>query len=119
MSQEIAPAKPEPKQTLLHPYSGAAILGLDWLLFSGNVLTAGASTVLTSVGGFFGAGIVVTLIQRRAGGDGWLRSLGKGLLAGVVVGVPFPIIGTFVGGVVLAVSGLDFVKKLGRKPDGG
>ena len=88
-------------------------------IVKGAVLTAVASTVLTSVGGFFGAGIAVTLIQRRAGADGWLKSLAKGLVAGVVVGVPFPVIGTFVGGVVLAVSVLDFLKKLEKKAGGG
>ncbi len=118
MSKEIEPVTQGHQRTVLHPYSGGAILGLDWLLFSGNVLTVGTSTPVTILAGFIGAAVAVTLVQRYAGGDGWFKSLGKGLAAGIVVGIPFPIVGTFVGGFVLAVSGLDFLKKLEKKPGG-
>ena len=116
MSRTVEAAPRTSRLALLHPWSGGLILGLDWLLFSGNVLTMGASTVLMVLAGFLGAGIGVTLCQRYAANDGWLKSLVKGVVAGAVVGVPFPIFGTFVGGVVLAVSGLDYLAKPTQPP---
>jgi hypothetical protein len=113
MTKEIEPARTQEKRTFLHPYAGLAILGLDWLLFSGNVATAGVSTLLISFIGFAGAGVITTAIQRRVR-DSWPRSLAKGLLGAVAVAVPFPILGTFTGGLVLAASGLDFLKKSGE-----
>ena len=116
MSRAVEAAPRASRQGLLHPWSGGVILGLDWLLFSGNALTMGASTVPMVLAGFLGAGIGVTLCQRYAANDGWLKSLAKGVVAGIVVGVPFPIFGTFVGGVVLAFSGLDFLAKPEQTP---
>jgi hypothetical protein len=92
--------------TFLHPISGLLILGLDWLFFSGSLLSLGLSTPL-SVGLGGGLGTVgTTLFQRTYGADSWPRSIGTGVLAGLVVGLPFPIAGTVAGGAVLALSGL-------------
>ncbi|NIA12602.1 MAG: phosphoribosylaminoimidazole carboxylase [Nitrospiraceae bacterium] len=102
---------PLPKRTFFHPSSGMAILGLDWLLFSGNVLTGGAATPLVCLLGFVAGIIATTACQRYAGRSSWGASLLKGVCAGIVVGVPFPIFGTFVGGGILAASGLSSLKK--------
>jgi hypothetical protein len=100
------------RSTMLHMYSGMVILGLDWLLFSGVVITAGTATLLISVLGFFiGAGVVAAC-QRVVARDTWLASLAKGLIAGIIVGIPLPIFGTFVGGVIISLSGLSFIKKI-------
>lgn len=93
--------------TFLHPASGALILGLDWLLFSGTVVTLGLSTVSSIGGGFLLGGLGTAWIQRSYGGDGVGASLGKGVLAGLTVGLPLPIAGTAVGGGILALSGLN------------
>ncbi len=96
----------------LHPLSGIVILGLDWLLFSGNVITAGAGTLATSLTGFLAGGLATLWLQRRFGGDAPDQALVKGLAAGIAVGIPFPIFGTLLGGTVLALSGLDkFMRK--------
>ena len=92
--------------TFLHPASGILILGLDWLFFSGSLLSLGLSTLL-SAGLGLGLGTAGTLLlQRLYGADSWPKSVGKGVLAGIVVGLPFPIAGTVAGGAVLALSGL-------------
>jgi hypothetical protein len=83
------------------------ILGLDWLLFSENVITLGLSTVLAAAVGFAVAGLGTGFIQRLYRGDGFGTALLKGLLAGVAVGIPLPIAGTAVGGGILALSGLN------------
>lgn len=93
--------------TLLHPASGAAILALDWLFFSGSVVSMGLSTPILIVLGIGSGTFLTGLIQRRYGGDGWAASALKGLLGGVAVGIPLPIAGTAVGGAILALSGLN------------
>ena len=101
-----------PRRRFLHTYSGLAILGLDWLLFSGTVITAGTATLPISALGFVLGACVVAACQRVAAHDTWLASLAKGLAAGILVGIPLPIVGTFVGGVIVSLSGLSFIKKL-------
>ncbi len=97
--------------TLLHPASGVVILLLDWILFSGNVLSLGLSMPLTSALGFGLASVITARIQRQYGHDMVGRSWLKGLGAGIAVGVPWPIAGTAVGGLVLTLSGLDRWKR--------
>jgi len=100
-----------PSYSFLHPASGAIILALDWILFSGNILSLGLGSMALSSIGFVLGLIGVALVQHRYGPDPMITSGLKGLLAGVVVGVPLPIAGTAVGGVVLSLSGLDRWKK--------
>jgi len=96
-----------PSSTVLHPGSGVLILGLDWLLFSENAITLGASTLIVAVVGFAGAGLGTALIQRLYGADSVGVAVLKALLAGITVGLPLPVAGTAVGGGILALSGLN------------
>ncbi|MFP4229463.1 MAG: phosphoribosylaminoimidazole carboxylase [Salinivenus sp.] len=98
----------------LHPSSGAFILGLDWVLFSGNVLSLGVSTPVLTLSGFVLGTLGTGILQSRYGGDGRWMSVGKGLLGGIAVGIPLPIVGTAVGGAILALSGLNREALLGR-----
>lgn len=98
--------------SFLHPTSGAVILALDWILFSGNVLSLGLGSMALSSIGFVLGLIGVAVVQHRYGPDPMIMSGLKGLLAGVVVGIPLPIAGTAVGGLILSLSGLDRWKKL-------
>lgn len=102
MNDVTEPRKP----TFFHPLSGGLILGADWLLFGGTAATSGAALPLAMAGGFLTGLIGVTALQHFKAGDGWGASLLKGFLSGAVVGLPFPIGGTLVGGAVLASSGL-------------
>lgn len=93
--------------TVFHPAAGILILGFDWLLFSGGVITLGVSTpVLLVVGGLLTA-MAVSTIQSRYMEDGRGQSLLKGVASGLLVGLPLPVAGTGVGGLVLALSGLN------------
>lgn len=96
---------PVPRRWLL-PLTGLWIIGLDWLLFSQNSLVLGLATPLLAVIGFITGGLGTLYIQRRYAGDqgalGWL----KAMAAGLVVGVPFPLAGSLVGGWILVASGL-------------
>lgn len=111
MSQTLMP-------TWFHPVSGLLILSLDWLLFSGGALTLGLSTPLLMVLAALLTAGGVSAVQRRFGNDGRGSSLLKGLAGGIAVGLPLPIAGTGVGGLVLALSGLDRLRKGGSKPNG-
>ena len=93
--------------SFLHPAAGALILGLDWLLFTGTTATGGLALPLAVVLGFTVGSFGTCCIQRFWAKERWGRALLKGLLGGIVVGLPFPIGGTLVGGAVLASSGLD------------
>lgn len=102
---------------VLHPASGVLILGLDWLLFSGTVLSLGLSTPMLAALGFaLGTG-GTALLQRWYGGDSGLKSILKGLLGGVAVGIPMPIAGTAVGGAILTLSGLNRLMDRTRRED--
>lgn len=102
--------KPQQKRFFL-PATGVWILVLDWLLFSSNVLSAWLATPMVMALGFIlGAGGAF-LAQYKAANDTMWRAVPKALLAGIVVGVPWPIGGTLVGGWVLLTSGLADTRK--------
>lgn len=97
--------RPSPGKLLL-PATGAWILGLDWVLFSSNTLTAWLATPIAMVLGFVLGSVGTYLIQRRGARDSWSRAALKALGAGIVVGLPWPLGGTLIGGWVLLSSGL-------------
>ena len=97
--------RPKHKRFLL-PATGAWILGLDWLLFSSNLLTALTATPVMMAVGFVLGGAGAYLIQRKGAKDGpWSAAL-KALVGGIVVGLPWPVGGTLIGGWALLSSGL-------------
>jgi small basic protein len=102
--------EPHESQWLL-PATGAWILGLDWFLFSQEAITLAVATPVTAVVGFLGGALGTYFFQSRfadeRGPNVWL----KALLAGIVVGVPVPLAGTFVGGWILFNSGLASVRE--------
>ncbi len=94
------------RQRFFLPATGVWILALDWVLFSSNVFSAWLATPAVTVVGFLLGSAGAFLAQRRGGRDTVWRAALKALLAGIVVGVPWPIGGTLVGGWVLLSSGL-------------
>lgn len=96
--------------SFLHPATGGLILGLDWLLFSGSVATGAVALPIAVVLGLSLGSLGTCMIQRFWAKERWSRALLKGVLGGIVVGLPFPICGTLVGGAVLASSGLDRIR---------
>jgi hypothetical protein len=100
---------PMPQRFML-PATGLLIIALDWLLFSKEAATLGLAIPATSLFGFLAASIGTYRLQRGYARNAPSASLLKALLAGVLVGMPFPLAGTFVGGWILATSGLAEVK---------
>ena len=99
------------KRRFMLPATGAWILALDWLLFSSNALSAWLATPVVMVAGFVLGGAGAYLAQRRGANDAPWRAVLKAVLAGIVVGLPWPIGGTLVGGWVLLSSGLGDARK--------
>jgi hypothetical protein len=101
--------EPREAQWLL-PVTGAWILGLDWLLFAENTLSLYLATPVLVVAGLVGGAVGTHYFQTRYGGDRGAVAWIKALLASIVVGLPFPLAGTFVGGWILFNSGLHSVR---------
>jgi len=96
---------PVPPRFLL-PATGVLILGLDWMLFSKEAASLGMAAPVTSVVGFLLGSFGAYHLQRYYARNTRSAALLKALLAGVLVGVPFPLVGTLAGGWVIASSGL-------------
>lgn len=120
MSHEQPDTAPErvDDRPLLHPATGLAILALDWLLFSGTLISGGGLLPAMVLGGFVLGGASTWWIQSRYGGDPRRSALWKALAAGVIVGAPMPIGGTVVGATILSASGLRLLEDFFR-PRGG
>jgi hypothetical protein len=73
-------------------------------------VTLGLSTPVTALVGFLAGALGTYNVQRRYAGDHGPRAGWKALLAGLVVGVPFPLAGTMVGAWIIARSGLAELK---------
>src|SRR5689334_13810290 len=112
----MAPPTPEPSRlawlfrreqsTTLHPLSGGAMLLLDWLLFGSEALSGFLlEPLLVPLGALLGFAATFG-VERIYARRGWGRSLLAALFGAAVVGVPWPISGTFIGVLVLALSGL-------------
>lgn len=99
-------AKRSGLRTVLHPATGALILAVDWIFFGTDLLSLGATVVVSSLAAFAIAGAGTYWIQRARAGDSRVRALIKALFGGVVAGMPTSLAGTVVGTAVLALAGL-------------
>src|SRR5215213_7917086 len=88
---------PLPKRFML-PATGLLIMGLDWLLFSEEAASFGLLIPFTSLVGLLAGGIGTYHLQTRHALYSKPVALLKGLLAGILVGIPLPLAGTMAGG---------------------
>ncbi len=88
------------------PATGLLIMGLDWLFFSEEVASLGFAIPFTSLVGFLAGSLGTYHLQRKYGLDNRPAAWLKSLLAGVLVGIPFPLAGTLAGAWILTTSGL-------------
>lgn len=101
----------EPKKSFYEPMSGAVILGVDWLAFGIDAPTGFALVAFVSAAAFGSVFYAVEKIQLRAG-DPPRAARVKALLGATAAGAPFPVTGTIMGTVILAMSGLGALRKL-------
>jgi hypothetical protein len=110
-SRPVVLAEPETRplprwRTWYHPFSGALILGVDFLAFGTEFASGFLDTPAVSLLAFAATLPAVYLSQRRLAGDKAAPALLKALLGAVLAGLPFSIEGGIFGALVLMLSGL-------------
>jgi hypothetical protein len=92
----------------VHPLAALATLLLDNVSFAVEALEIVDPFLLPLT--WFTVGVIdaltVTLVQRYLAEDEWGPSIAKGLVMGIIAGVPTSVTGTAVGGLLLAWAGL-------------
>ena len=108
MNDTNLPPTPSSKRRfyLFHAYSGALIIALDIFFFGVESATLGLSIPVMSLLAFATTLLGVTTIQIKFAKDNFPVSFAKGFVGGIAAGIPTPIAGTFVGALILALSGL-------------
>ena len=111
MTNSIEPARINPPASRhpfppapIHPLAALATIVLD-TIFGVFELLDPLALILTSVSvGVLGT-VTTTLIQHYLSKEEWGPSLAKGLVMGIIAGVPFQVTGTAVGAVLLGWAG--------------
>ncbi|HUH95871.1 MAG TPA: hypothetical protein VLZ89_00840 [Anaerolineales bacterium] len=125
MSDQIEPRKPRPvihrspiPAAPVHPLAALTTLVLDNLF---GVIEIADPLLLLFTGLAVGTICTVTVafVQRYMSKDEWGPAIAKGLVMGVIAGVPFQVTGTAAGGILLAWAGLhEWIKLPFLKKDG-
>jgi hypothetical protein len=104
---EIIPSEPHSHSippAPIHPLAALATIVLD-NIFGVVELVDPLALILTSVTvGVLGT-VTTTLIQHYMAKDEWGPSVAKGLVMGIIAGVPFQVTGTAVGAILLGWAG--------------
>ena len=112
MTNQIEPRRPRIKinrspipASPVHPLSALATILLD-NVFGAVEIVDPLLILLTGLTVGIVNTVTVTLVQRYLAKDEWGPSVAKGLVMGVIAGVPFSVSGTAAGGLLLAWAGL-------------
>ena len=102
------PMLPEPRHPIppapIHPLAALATIVLD-NVFGVFELVDPLALILTSVSvGVIGT-VTTMFVQRYLAKDSWGASVAKGLVMGIIAGVPFQVTGTAVGAILLGWAG--------------
>ncbi|MCS6994423.1 MAG: hypothetical protein NZP74_11390 [Anaerolineales bacterium] len=96
----------------IHALAALATIALDGVFTVPELAAFSLPITVVAVGALgFSA---TALVQRFVAKDDWGASLAKGLVMGIIAGVPYPVAGTLVGLPLLAWSGLHQWRKLPR-----
>lgn len=118
MKNEIVPRRPIPPAPI-HPLAALATITLD-NIFSMFEIFDPLLLVLTSVTVGVVGTVSTMLVQHYLSKDGWGASIAKGMVMGIMAGVPFQVVGTAVGVPLLAWAGLHEwirISPLKQKPE--
>lgn len=106
--------KAESSNFRLHPLSGLLLLVVDNIFWGVELATFELAMPISVVLSFLITGVGVVLVQRFMARDGLGASLAKAFFCAVLAGVPWSIMGTALGGVVLMASGLSAFNRRGK-----
>ncbi len=104
MNNPIEPRRGIPDAPI-HPLAALATLLLD-NVFGAVEIVDPLLVLLTSLSVGTICTITVSLVQHYIAKDEWGTSIAKGLVMGVIAGVPFQVGGTAIGGILLGWAGL-------------
>jgi len=104
VSAPVLPAAP------IHPFSAIVTLLMDNVVGSLEVADP-LMLVVSCVGMGLLTTLIVTTIQQQTAHDSFGEALGKGLVMGVIAGIPFSVAGTAVGFALIGWSGLSSLLK--------
>ncbi len=94
------------KNFRIHRLSGAWILLIDNLFFVGTISTGGLSLPISCILAFLSGGLGVFFIEKLINKNSFNQSFLRGLIAGILSGIPISIAGTVYGAWVLAMAGI-------------
>jgi hypothetical protein len=98
-----APRRPFPPAPI-HPLAALATIVLD-NVFGVVELVDPFAVIFTSIGVGAVGTVATMLVQRYMAKDSWGVSAAKGLVMGIIAGVPFQVTGTAVGAILLGWAG--------------
>lgn len=106
--------------TPVHPLSAFVTIVIDWLWF---MVEAPATLSVVGIvalmpimlGSIVLCFMSVLLVQRFISRDDWGASIAKGVVMGIAAGVPYPVIGTFFGSVLLVWAGVHKLEVIASK----
>ncbi len=102
--EKIEPRRPVPPPPV-HPLAALATIALD-SIFGIMEIFDPLLLLLTSLTVGFVGFITSTLVQRFVAKEEWGLSITKGLVLGILAGVPYPVTGTAIGAPLLVWAGM-------------
>jgi hypothetical protein len=111
---------PEPHRPIppapIHPLAALATIVLD-NVFGVVEMVDPVALLFTSLGVGVVGTVTTMLVQHYLSKDNWGASVAKGLVMGIIAGVPFQVSGTAVGAILLGWAGLSQWLKLPAPKD--
>lgn len=103
------------KVFLFHPTAIIVLILLDWggFLFEVPQLWSFFTMLLTGLGIFAVSGGLIYILQRHFTLDDKRSALIKGILGGIICAIPAPVMASFVGSIILTLSGFENIKQFG------
>lgn len=90
----------------LHPLVGFGMFAVDWMLFGGEIFSAGMLEIISII-----IAVLLTiqciLIQKYSFGDIWGAAIGKGMIVGILTAIPtaLPSVIPLGGGIIGLLAG--------------
>jgi hypothetical protein len=105
----------EVKTYLFHPTAVIILILLDWggFLFEVPQIISPVTLIFTFILIFLVAFGLIYMLQQHFAGDSKKDAVMKGLLGGLICAVPAPVMASFIGSIILALSGFENIKQFG------
>ena len=115
----ILPVNTDSKDTnkvfLFHPTAVIVLFILDWggFVFEVPQILSPFTLVLTFIALFTISAVFIYFLQLHFAGEQKQTAIIKAVIGGLICAVPAPLMSTFVGTIILALSGFDAIKDQG------